>query len=157
MEPVEEQILAWLVERATEPSLLEEELLALADQQANDAAENLATLQAAENRILRALEQWTDDYENLLIDRSEYYTRLERLEEDLELIQAELTEKERTAARLDHETMEKAFTDLVGPSEEEFRRRWYAREGVQEIKAGLRQIGLRMTITGGETTTQLSD
>ena len=157
LEPVEESVLNWIIERATSPALLEEELLALADQKTIDATEDLAALQAAESRILRALEQWTNDYESLLIDRSEYYTRRESLEEELELIQGELQQKERAAAHRDHETMEKAFAELVGPSIELFRRQWYGRENAQEIKALLRQIGLRIVITAGATTPQLSD
>jgi len=53
--------------------------------------------------------------------------------------------------------MEKAFTELVGPSIDRFRRQWYGRENAQEIKALLRQIGLRIVITAGATAPQLSD
>jgi len=149
LDQVEEQVLNWLIERATEPSLLEEELLLLADRGHADAADEVASLQAAENRILRGLEQWTRDYEALLIDRSEYYSHRERLEEELETIQAELEQKRTVITRLDRETMGQTFAELVAPSIDTFRRRWSARTDLQATKALLRQIGLRVTITSG--------
>ncbi len=157
LEMVEEDVLDWLIARATEPSLLEEELLALADQKTEGAAEDLAGLQAAETRILRTLEQWTRDYESLLIDRSEYYMRRGTLEDELEMIQSELEGKQHTITRLDPTAMEKSFAELVGPSVDRFRRRWSSRDDVKEIKAMLRQIGLRVIISADSTNPQLSD
>jgi chromosome segregation ATPase len=148
-------VLAWLIERATDPALLEQELSALVDSQASDAVEELSALQAAEARILRSLEQWTADYEALLIDRSEYYGHRGKLEEQLELIQGQMQNRQTAVARLDPEAMHKTIADLIGDSTERFRRAWYARENLQEVKALLRQIGLRVTITTGAATPAL--
>lgn len=71
LEPV---VLQWQIERATTPEPLREDLEKLAEATGNATADDMERLERAQRRMMNALEQWRQDYEDQLITRSGYYT-----------------------------------------------------------------------------------
>jgi len=133
---VREELTEWI----THPEALRQQL------EETSVSEHLNETGALERSLGQhrdAIEVWSQDYQLGLIGRAEYYTRRTEIEEEIEKIQNELTERssrrkpddvvkdmEELAARAEH-SLEQAFRDPVK---------------AKELKAIFRRNGLSITV-----------
>ena len=104
---------------------------------ARDAQSEAASLSRSLSQKRSGLERWRKDYEDGLLSRSEYYQHRIRLSEEIEALTLRLQDAEQEANRLDPHEIQEAIQDVdlwAHPA---------------EMKALLRQIGMRIVHTNG--------
>ena len=113
-------------------------------QEAGIGQSEAASLSRSLSQKRSGLERWRKDYEDGLLSRSEYYQHRIRLTEEIEALTLRLQDAEQEASRLDPQQIQEAIkgVDLWAHP--------------QEMKALLRQIGMRVVHTSGHVEISLA-